>query len=221
MPLCSLNEHSSTAAKAARAAGLDWGLSEETARACTVLAARGLPLLLPRVLSSRHRRKLAAPQNDGVAKGLLRPPASFNLCPILAGAQLADRAANTPLPWRLENVACPLLLAPFMQRAAGYVHSRSRTSKGTCLKLSWPGTTIYVDPANIWQGTAKSISTPRANVKINISPRPRSFPLPENLTGAFIPAADWRKLQTLAAQTYVPATAKSRQGAGAGEVDND
>ena len=219
MPLCSLNEHWSASYKAARAAGLDWGLAEETARGCMILAAHRLPFMLPLVLNARRRRLLCAPSEDGIMCGVLRAPSGFALCPLWCGALLADCASSFPLPWRLQNVAVPLLLVPFMQRAARYIKP---SNKSGCLKLSWQGAMVYVDSQNIWRGgVANNLSAQRTDVRISLSAIPRFAPLPEQAGSAKIATSDWREMQRLAAKTFVPATAQSRQGAGAGEVDND
>lgn len=93
----SRTETRALATKAARGAGLDWGLAEEAGFAAEALAARGI---------------------DGLsllARWLAKRTASPLRCPIALGAQLADLPPEAPL--RLERVAFPALLLPFLARA--------------------------------------------------------------------------------------------------------
>lgn len=93
----SRTETRALAVKAARGAGLDWGLAEEAGFATEALAARGI---------------------DGLsllARWLSQHGASPLRCPITLGAELADLPPAGPL--RLGKVAYPALLLPFLSRA--------------------------------------------------------------------------------------------------------
>lgn len=82
MLLLSRAEIEALCAKAARGAGLDWGLVEEAARSATVLDAAGLPG--PEWLLDC----LETPA--GAALDLTDPGARIALCPIRTGAVLLD-----------------------------------------------------------------------------------------------------------------------------------
>ena len=132
----SLNEIESTAKKAARGAGMSWGLAEEAGRATRWLCAAGWP-------GAESLAALLAAE-DGAEWEAIRPriegtlwrAQGGTLCPIATGAALCDRARD----WaegasaRLEGVAHPLLLVPFFAMAADLC--------GTRLALRWPGVTI-------------------------------------------------------------------------------
>ncbi len=93
----SRTETRARATKAARGAGLDWGLAEEAGFTAEGLAARGIDglSLLALWLAERETSPLR--------------------CPIVLGAKLADLPPAGPL--RLERVAFPALLLPLLARA--------------------------------------------------------------------------------------------------------
>lgn len=237
MPLCSLNEHWGVAQKAARAAGLDWGLAEETARGCAMLAAYRLPFLWHWVLTERRRKMLVAPlaslapltspipqwsQRDASrALRALHGDGGRALCPLWSGVLLADGASCCDLPWRLRDVAAPLLLLPFMMRAATAKRAHAM-KKNLGLRVSWAGATLYTDGKNLWcRSASPNLQVRRADVRVALSALPQYSPRAVQTGAAFISAAAWREMQSLAAQTLVAASAASRHGAGAGDVDND
>lgn len=95
----SLNEVDAMVRKAARGAGLDWGLAEEAGRAARWLCAQG---------------------QDGVgaaAKALAGP--KTDRCTVSSGARLADCAADLRNgPARFKDVLTPQLFLPFAALAA-------------------------------------------------------------------------------------------------------
>ncbi|MBS0565738.1 MAG: DUF3726 domain-containing protein [Proteobacteria bacterium] len=94
----SRTESRALAVKAAKGAGLDWGLAEEAGYAVEWLAARGIDGLSP----------LAA-WLDARAAG------SGARCPLALGARLADLPPAAGLS--LGPVAWPVLLLPFLDRS--------------------------------------------------------------------------------------------------------
>ena len=204
---CSLNEVEGLARRAARGAGMPWGLAEEAGKATRWLAERGLPA--PALLAELLER------NDGRDYDLL---AGGVLCPLCTGATLGDRAAALAdaLPLHLAATACPLLLLPFLAHAA--------RGTGGAFVAGWEGVRVAVtgDALRLLEGDAAALAT-------DATPRLEVAEAPAGATGPAAASAPvevddgtWRRLAALAHRTYVPASEASRaRGAGAGLSDND
>ncbi len=215
----SLNEIGGLAKKAARGAGLPWGLSEEAADATRWLSAHGFDG--PATLASELRH------NDRVAYSELAPrldagpwrAADRAMCPLIAGATLADHAyllaeGNDIV---LGRVSYPALLVPFASRAAHAL--------GVTLQMSWPACQLYFSPeGGMFQDEGANPGTEEADgvtcTRIEALPpgiascRPVADPDVATPTLTF--------LNALAARTCVPTSDTSRlRGAGAGLSDND
>ncbi|MEM6578216.1 MAG: DUF3726 domain-containing protein [Pseudomonadota bacterium] len=116
----SLGEIDSLARRAARGAGMSWGLAEEAGQAVAWLSAHGLPgaddlaALLQRQDNRDH--SAAHPMTDR-SSWKARDGA---LCPIAAGAALSDRADDIAQmqSLRLLNCDMPFLLLPFLASIA-------------------------------------------------------------------------------------------------------
>lgn len=210
----SLNESQTIVYKAARGAGLDWGSAEEAGYAGYWLAARRLSACFSKILTARNR--LTAPVESATGNGLLQPPADSLLCPLLAGMYFSDSAFLPRSRWRLQQTAQPLILAPFVARAAAI--------SGRRLRLLWHGAEFIADDKHAWLPQQKNITASCANIVIEIehAPAPTIAPLAVHADGCEIAAAEWQQLAALAAKTWVPASTESRaKGAGAGVLDND
>ncbi len=216
----SLNEVEGLAAKAARGAGLAWGLAEETAKAARWLAACGLDWAPSLVRLLERSAALVGPAPATAAPVALRASnEGTELSPLLAGAYLDDLGALAG-DRTLERVAHPLWLLPFAARAA------SATS--TAIKLEWTGIMVTVwpftvdldgDPAQLYVPRAERVSweqlTPAGIAKAATRRLAR-------VDRSAVDDAAWHDLIRLGARTYVPASALSRaRGAGAGLTDND
>ncbi|SEC74339.1 Protein of unknown function [Rhizobiales bacterium GAS191] len=219
--IVSLNEIETTILKAARGAGMEWGLAEEAAQAGRWLARRRLAFEVPllAVLEAEAWRAdawLDGSRRDGVC---LRPRRGDAwLCPIRAGAWLSDLGEWAPL--RIERVLEPLLLLPFAARRA---HP---------LELSWAGVSVLIGAATfaVRPQDSPSLRAPRAEI-VELAASPAAGPpeshdlesldvLPGRGVSVDLPA--WSKLQGFEARTYVPASLESRiSGAGAAKSDND
>ena len=209
--IVSLNEIETTILKAARGAGMEWGLAEEAAQAARFLARLGLPFEAPflNLLSSR------AWDTPPVLQGAkLRPGrADAWLCPIRTGAYLSDLGVAGVT--RLERLVSPLLLLPFAARS---IEKIEMTWKGVRLRLASLGVMLI-------SGEPCALAVNRAE-EMGLSPfddgRPEGSLRALQAGEARIDEASWTKLQGFEARTYVPASAQSRaSGAGAGEIDND
>lgn len=213
----SLNEIEALAKRAARGAGLSWGMSEEAARATRWLISLDLPgaALLSTLLT----------RNDGVPHAQVAPVALEGewrarggpLCPIAAGAALndcADRLASGE-PVTMADVACPLLVVPFGAWAA--LHIRA------CVRVSWQDTHIDTDGKVIWVSglPAQIDALDTAALTCQTTRRPGGTARLPGHRGTVDPQV-WAQLESLAHRTYAPATEASRMlGAGAGVSDND
>lgn len=196
----SANEVEMLALKAARGAGMDWGLAEEAGHATRWLHLRGIDGLTPlsELLQRISRTGQACPTslkcraNDGTL-----------LCPIATGATLSDIDAIPTDP--IGPVMMPVLLLPFVARLAG--------SHGTTLALS---SSAKVTPDGALHLTA--IPTDGwVTLSLSVTPTDQGATLPcpayqrEILT----------KLDRFALLTTVPSTAASQADAGSEGDDND
>ena len=138
MIVCSLNEVEVYGRRAARGAGMSWGLAEEAGKASRWLAERGLPgvELLLRLLQANDGRPYAsmAPVIAAVRWHAL----DGDLCPVCSGAALRDRISVLEQgdEISLGALACPLLLAPFLDQ--------SWRSDGGSYEMRWPNVRMRV-----------------------------------------------------------------------------
>ena len=211
-----LNEIEALSKKAARGAGLSWGMAEEAAQATRWLVSNGLPG--PEVLAD-----LLA-QTDGADRGQLAPvsldgtwrSSSGVLCPLAVGAALsdcADRLRDGPI--EMENVSHSLLVVPFVAWAALHL--------GANLSLNWRGASIGTDGCAAWVDDPEQEmgeASPRALTCVRTTEKAEATTTPA-LRGTVGPDV-WKCLNAFAHRTYAPATEASRLlGAGAGVSDND
>ena len=153
----SLGEAFSLLQKAARGAGMGWGMADECGRAAKWLLRNGLPLL-PLVEILEARESLCAPDPDsfpprGTDSFSLGGTDSFSLCgmesgkplcPVSAGAFLCDEAAALPDAVRLRETAWPILLLPFLADAAR--RRESNRGNGFALLAEWDRARILISP---------------------------------------------------------------------------
>jgi hypothetical protein len=214
--IASLNEIESLVLKAARGAGMTWGVAEEAAVAAAWLAERALPWAetLVGILAQQH----ATCRPEIVGDAVLPSRAGFPLCPILTGSLLSDLGALTRAI-EVRDVLGPLWLAPFVARWAG---------PDRAVRLRWPQVCLSIDDGGLTSADAaptSALTAPFANrVEIGLVPIARAVrPLPQRERGGYLVSdVPWSALQGLEHRTYVPASAESRlAGAGAGLLDND
>lgn len=220
MIVCSLNEVETYGRRAARGAGMSWGLAEEAGKAARWLAEHGLPgvELLVRLLTI----------NDGRSYSNMAPEVRDNrwqasagdLCPVCCGAALCDRAELLAhgSAIHFNDLACPLLLAPFVDC--------SRSVDGGSCEMRWPNVRLLLSGDGVMLECAKPSAhlseraeEVRVSLRLSHTVQPTHLPRTEGIETA---ASAWRALEALAKRTYVPATDESRaRGAGAGRTDND
>jgi len=215
----SLNEIESLARKAARGAGLSWGLAEEAGKATRWLTAAGLPG--PQALANLLTR------NDGAEYDVLCPVEAREahwsakggtLCPLIAGAALSDRAETLAAgdEMTLGQTASPMLLLPYLAAAARL------TGRG--LRVSWGELTVTLDAdMRVQPANANSLHAPLADsVRIECTDTRLPDMAPPTKGRGQMPPDVQNRLNTFAQRTYAPATEASRlAGAGAGLTDND
>jgi len=214
----SLNEIEGMAKRAARGAGLDWGIAEEAGKAMRWLAANDLPgpALLADVLT----------RNVGIHRDDLAPVSSEKtwtagggrLCPLFAGTALADRATEIASGRVLElgTTTAPLLIAPFV--AVGVKAS------GMAAELSWPGVTLLItSKAELFVDTEGEAISAETAVWVRcrkVETVPNGKPIHQS-TRCSVRSDVWDRLNEFAQCTYAPATAESRAlGAGSDRIDD-
>ena len=212
--LLSRNEIETLCLKAARGAGMDWGLAEEAGIAAGWLAVRGIDgagaLLahlqrpVPCIIAVRDRHWQAT---GGAA-----------LCPILLGAALDDHAALEAGPWSapitIKAVSHPILLVPFLARAA-QIRVKS-------LGLAWSGGVAKILASGEVEPTALAALSGLEVTALSLSATSDTARHTAIETAiASLSAATLAGLNTLALRTTVPASDTSRRGAGAAASDND
>lgn len=208
----SLNEVEALARKAARGAGYPWGVAEEAGRAVRWLSASeidGCAALAALLVES-----------DGIdlsgrtpAPGPVWTSPTNRLCPLMTGGALSDLAETLAgQGTRLENVAHPILLAPFAGLSARCLESS--------VALEWDDTRVATDGEAVV--VTGAIGAASASVTVKIGSRFAAREVQPKCSRANPNARDLEVLNRFAHRTYAPATEASRlSGAGAGLSDND
>lgn len=212
----SRNEVETLCLKAARGAGLPWGLAEEAGFAAGWLTARGADgaaALLAHLGTSPVGASAVT-----ISGRVWSAQDGGALCPIVTGAALDDHAGLpdgiSAGPVTVHRLRHPVLAVPLLARSA-------RAMK-TALEITWNGETALISaegevgPARLTalskvQEARIEVATCRADH--GIAPAaPDICPLSaETLAG----------LNALSMRTTVPASETSRRGAGAMASDND
>ena len=213
----SFNEIDVMSKRAARGAGFPWGLAEEAGKATRWLMAYGFPGLeiLQDILKyndTRHDTDEVPVANDGVWQAR-----TGNLCPIVAGAILSDRAADITIEDGIKfgMMLRPIALAPFVATAA-------RISGGV-FELHWDDVTMEIGAnevsltgacVHLKNHTTEGVCCRRTQQAI-------TDPV-KRVTECTADARVWARLNDYAHRTFAPASDASRlAGAGAGLTDND
>lgn len=219
-----LNEVEAMGKRAARGAGLSWGLAEEAGKAARWLVARGLPGVeqLADCLTRNDKHAYAELMPSDV-DGVWQAPAG-PLCPLIAGAALCDRAAEIAGERVIElgETAQPLLIVPYVAGAAKLT--------GTAMAIGWDEVTVTLSPCgeriegnrdDLTALSTDSVRCKRAEHADELFTPANGLAAPA-MPAAPIDAAAWNRLKTFAQRTYAPATEASRlSGAGAGLSDNN
>ncbi len=197
--------------QAARGAGLEWGLAEESGRTAYWLAAHGFPLLFSAVLTARDIFDVV--DDDELRCGTLTPKNSDKvLCPLVTGTYLSDCGKSPHAPRRFSRLAQPLLLLPFTARIA---------TPEYCLRQTWASVECITDGTNLWLSKENELdlTATMADVLIETVPLPTTPPIAHATQHGEISPQEWDKLKTLAATIWVPESEESRKF-GAGGADD-
>ena len=202
--------------KSARARGLHWGIAEEAGKAARWLAAFSLPG--PEILFA-HLQQLEGADYSRFIPDCARVPWQAPgdlLCPIITGAALADRSAEMldGKTFHLGATAYPLLLAATVGQAAR-CHRQVFTTAWAGVRVSCfeTGLSIAGNRDDLLLARVDAVNCQRDDLtEPQQLPSTRAYPIDPEL---------FRQIDKLAFQTYAPATAASRAGAGAGLTDND
>ena len=210
----SRNEIETLCLKAARGAGMSWGLAEEAGFAAGWLAMRGVDgagVLLAH-LQNLVQCAIAVRDRHWTATS------DATLCPILLGAALDDHAVLAAGPWSapitIKVVNQPILLVPFLARAAKVCAKP--------LALTWPSGSLIILASGDVAPTDLLVLSRVEVTALTLSPTPDAAPSKTSgPTMVSLSAATLEKLNILALRTTVPASDTSRRGAGAATSDND
>ncbi len=202
----SLGETAALAIKAARGAGMPWGLADETGFAVSWLQARGIPGLaaLCRYLNWRDYGTLTQWPNSTTGASCY--------CPIAIGAAYLDGALSAVIT--IETIREPVLILPFIAMRSGTQPVKVELGE-LCLHVSAIGVlSRYLDT---------NLLLDQAGCRVSAAINPPSIPAPtetQRVPSCFYSCV--AELQRFAKRTYAPATEASRLvGAGAGLNDND
>ena len=209
--IVSFNEIETTILKAARGAGMEWGLAEEAARAARFLSQRDFSFEAPFLELFSSRAFETFPVREDTR---LRPRRADQwLCPIRAGAYLSDLGGMGVS--MIERLVSPILLLPFLSR------------EDRKIEIAWKGVRLRLDPSHVMLLSGEPCALAVSKIEeVSLSQYDDDWPevgsRPIGAVGAKIDEVLWAKLQAYETLTFVPASAKSRaSGAGAGEIDND
>lgn len=213
----SLNEIEAMSKRAARGAGLSWGLAEEAAKGTRWLSSFGFSgaELLADLLELNDRLPPIDFSPVSLRADVWHAPAR-RMSPLLAGAALSDCAVRLLERGTIamDNVSLPMLAVPFMGGAA--------LRLGVPVSVEWEGARLATDGKQLCvQGDLDALQTAQADRLV--------FSAPAEMTGRKEPVMrgtvsedSWARLGVFAHRTFAPATEESRlRGAGAGLSDND
>ena len=202
----SLGETAALATKAARGAGMPWGLADETGMAVSWLQSHGISGLaaLCRYLKWR--------ENGRVTRWPEHPNGNACYCPIALGAAYMDGAL--PATLTIESIREPVLMLPFI----------IKRHNDQPMQVVLGDMSIHLSKNGVFSpylDTALLIS--QSNCTINYATNTAAM-TPYELTKRvpFYFFGCVTALDEFAKKTYAPATDESRMaGAGAGLNDND
>lgn len=209
--LLSLNELDALVRKAARGAGLSWGLAEETGKVARAMAQSAQPdfeRLADTLEAGRAGQLSREVEADGTT---WRAVGNLPLDPLVIGPSFLDHAFFLKSSSVIieGTVSAPSLLLPFLMHAA--------CVSATSLTIASNGGT-----SSILDGSA--LSVPQAfGLSVRGADHLGKVPEPTlRIVPITIPRELRRRFEALAALTYVPSSQRSRvSGAGAGLNDND
>lgn len=226
----SRNEVESVCAKAARGAGMTWGLAEEAGYAAGWLVSHGFD---GAGALARHLRDAQGKPWQEVCPVVepgewLAKTAGQPLCPIALGATLsdhlgADSALLSGSGLRVGKVSSPALLLPFLAMAV------EASNHSICVRIEHD--VICIGVCGTMSGNVSSLlAADSTALIIVVDEKTAGDGMPLNVNGStsatsgFIAPVDsdaLNFLQELSMRTTVPSSDASRAGAGGAGSDND
>ncbi len=214
----SRNEVASLCMKAARGAGMSWGMAEEAGFASAWLLQHGIDG--PRHLKAHLDAAQGRPWRDlcpKVTPGQWQAPVGRALCPVVLGVTLCDYAG---LPEglvagpsiRIGRVDHPVLLIPFLATLGAILD--------LVFDLAWPGGAALIDGGDDTLAQAV-VALNGQQVPLILTARAGTPHQPTHGPAPQIAAETIAALGALAMRTTVPASDASRAGAGSTTPDND
>lgn len=211
------NEIEQLCLKAARGAGMSWGLAEEAGYAAAWLARRGVDgpsAVLSQITHADGRSWYEiCPE---VTAGQVTARDGQELCPIALGSVLCDRGtsfigSNEVAPLAVGPITNPVLLLPFLSDIARLC--------ALSILLEWSGRRVFVGLNGEITGDIAALETERSlHAQISV----RSGPEAANESAVrafFVSEGTLSGLNRYALRTTVPASEMSRAGAGADDAD--
>jgi len=215
----SQNEIEQLCLKAARGAGMSWGLAEEAGFAAAWLAMRGLDG--PGALLAQIREAKDRPWREicpVVAPGRFQAADGGALCPIALGSALCDHAclpeaAMDESVLRVGPVSHPVLLLAFLSDFA--------RRRGGSIRLVWPRGMVLLSADGRMTGDLAELATEsRLEGDLSVQGEAPNAPTAP-CEPLYVSAEILNELNAFALRTTVPASEASRAGAGATAGDND
>ena len=215
----SLGETRILAFKAARGAGMAWGLAEEMSDAVVWLQGRGLPGVsnLCRYLSWYHPSKLLFPKSAEE----INENNNIPYCPIIVGTAISDGLIKIPIGVNtdvsLGLLRHPLLLLPFVSAIVPDDYGLYVGNILVSIVLGKEKLKSYLDISDVLLiDEAECFIRPVSNALPNSQFKATPLRLPGCYGGCIA------VLNVFANKTYAPATELSRSaGAGADSIDDD
>lgn len=214
----SSNEVSALCMKAARGAGMSWGLAEEAGFAAAWLAQRGFdgPEHLHRHLVQAQGRSWQE-MCPTVAFGDWQAPRGRALCPISLGATLCDYAmlpegVSVGCMIKIGPVDHPVLLLPFLITCA--------ETASVLLTLTWDGGSVCLGRDREALVNAFH-ALDRHHISLTLTAQSGTVAPAVTSTAPHTSSDTINALNAMAMRTTVPASEASRAGAGSTTTDND
>lgn len=234
-PNYALNEIRALSLKAAKGAGLDWGLAEDAAFGTVFLCRYGFDGCGALIKLLDHLLQYPAAQlkpNHSAADNqsrILR--ATHGLSPLYAGITLLDRARQSnALPITLSKLHTPLFILPFIAELSKIwrIPLCAKTQHGTAhfnMAADEPCFSFIADDPQKWhiasdlmiKKSVMAVDRVTDNIPDKIIDKRRNI-----AHRAYVDEDIMREILRLAHKIYAPATEESRlKGAGAGVTDHD
>ena len=201
----SLSEIDTVSKRSTKAAGFSWGIAEEVGKNVRLLELFGLPGIKNLNDFYKKKKKHQFDKLNLIIKD--NKISKFEYCPIIAGTSFLDQIRSLEIlnEIKLEKIAYPLLVLPFVSRASELIGKR--------IFLKFDNNEFLLNfNNNIYSNFKKNEIIELGNI-VNIKFLENEDSFNEN---------EWNQLYKLSENTFVEENESLKQtGAGAGLTDND